>query len=52
MEFINLGWQELTSNDIIAGNGRFLKDYMFIMWLYLPYISQHIQNDVMSQWAS
>ena len=24
-----------TSNDIIAGNGRILKDYMFIVWLYL-----------------
>ena len=24
-----------TSNDIIAGNGRVLKVYMFIVWLYL-----------------
>ena len=26
---------EITSNDIIAGNGRALKVYMFTVWLYL-----------------
>ena len=26
---------ERTSNDIIAGNGRVLKAYKFIVWLYL-----------------
>ena len=26
---------EITSNDKILGNGRVLKAYMFIMWLYL-----------------
>ena len=25
---------ERTSNDIIAGNGRVPKSYMFIVWLY------------------
>ena len=30
--FIN---REETSNDIIAGNGRDLKLYLFIVWLYL-----------------
>ena len=30
---LNYAWG--TSNDIIAGNGRVLKDEMFFMWLYL-----------------
>ena len=25
--------QKITSNDVIAGNGRVLKIYVFIMWL-------------------
>ena len=31
----NRGFLVETSNDIIAGNGRIIKVYMFIMWLYL-----------------
>ena len=30
--------KEIKSNDIIAGNGRVLKFYLFILWLYLKNI--------------
>ena len=34
-DFTTFPKKEETSNDIIAENGRFLKAYMFIIWLYL-----------------
>ena len=33
--FLKLGKTTQTSNDIIAGNGRVLKFYFFIVWFYL-----------------
>ena len=34
-EKVNFEKKEKKHNDIIAGNGRILKVYMFIVWLYL-----------------
>ena len=40
-----LTYTQVTSNDIIAGNGGILKAYMFIVWLYLLKIKQVLFNN-------
>ena len=41
---------KITSNDIIAGNGRVLKFYLFIVWLYL-FKKIYNVNDFFSFWC-
>ena len=35
---------KITSNDIFAGDGRFLKQYMFIVWSYLFIIIYNVSD--------